>query len=149
MRFFVILCLLFVSFVCAKTPVAGDIIFTPFVNDDCTGDFGANVTIPTLSCLNNHDFNKVPCPTLTDCLTTWNIMSYEDLVDCTGAPAMDLSINATVYTDGSITVHSYALSTGCHGIPVPIFENVGDCSTFFAFNKECYPSGKFGFIPEY
>uniref|UniRef100_A0A7S4I218 Uncharacterized protein n=1 Tax=Vannella robusta TaxID=1487602 RepID=A0A7S4I218_9EUKA len=131
--------------VVAQTPESGIITFTPFVNDDCTGTPVANVTLPTGVCLNDHDFNKVSCSVLTNCLSG-NSLSYEDLVSCSGAPAMSLSINITAYNDGSFVVHAFPLSKKCFGVPVPIPEEVGGCSTLFALNKECYPSGAFGFI---
>ena len=141
------LCCLFVVVVVvvAQTPESGIITFTPYETDDCTGLSVANVTLPTGVCLNNHDFNKVSCDILTECLSG-NSLSYEDLVSCSGAPAMSLSINITAYNDGSFVVHGFPVSKKCFGVPVPIPEEVGGCSTLFALNKECYPSGAFGFI---
>src|SRR3990167_8551763 len=54
----------------------------------------AIVKIP-FGCLNNHDFASISCGVLSKCLgngTVW----YEDLVNCTGANSMHLSVDATV-----------------------------------------------------
>ena len=122
----------------------GTLTFTSYTTSDCSGNHVATVTIPTEVCINNHDFNKVSCEILTDCLSGGTI-SYETLVNCTQAPAMKLSIKVEAHSSTSLVVYSYALSKTCFGVPVPIFETVGDCSTFFAFNKDCYPSGIIGF----
>ena len=120
------------------------VTFEPFTSSNCSGASGSLVTLNTGECLNNHDFSKVDCSILQQCLAGNNQMTYQELVECSGAPALSLSINITATEDGSITVHTYPISKTCFGIPVPVHEDVGDCSKLFAFNPDCYPSGQFG-----
>lgn len=122
----------------------GTLTFTSYTESGCTGNFVSEVTLPTEECINNHDFNKVSCNLLTHCLSE-GTMTYEELVNCTQAPAMKLSIRIEAYSNSTIIVHSYALSKTCLGVPIPILESVGSCSTLFAFNKDCFPSGEIGF----
>ena len=149
---FVLVALLVLAFSveARATPVSGLVGFLSYLNNDCGGNTtAANVTIATDTCLNNHDFSKVSCSILESCLNSVPTMSYEQLVECSGAPSMHLSVILTAFTDGAIKVHAYAGSKTCHGLSAPIPEEVGSCSTFFAFNKDCYASGIFNFVQDF
>lgn len=89
-------------------------------------------------CLNNHDFSRVPCPLFQKCLGN-STVRYEDLVKCTGAPSMALSIYAKYDSDDDeVSVHIFPISRTCFGIPIPLSYKRYECvSSRFALNPPC------------
>jgi hypothetical protein len=108
-----------------------------------------SLTIPLSKCLNNHDFSKVDCAKLHACIGDKKRMAYEDLVQCSGAPSMRLSVFQEVWffvlfslsyccntkvdpTTGRLRVLLYPLSRSCSSIPIPLHFARGSCASTFA-----------------
>ena len=96
---------------------------TNYYDSGCTkkADGGA-VLLPFDQCQNNHNFNKVDCHTLGKCLGKGNI-TYADLITCTGAPSMYLSVNVS-YAFGQsqpIKAHVYTPLKTCRPFGIAFY----------------------------
>lgn len=124
------------------------LILSSYTNSDCDASsvLPYNVSVQLDQCLNNHDFNKVPCDNLTTCLDSLSsggqTIAYEDLVNCTGAPSMLLSVFQTYDSSSNeLAVKVYPLSRACGDIPLPLHYQYGACASTFALSKSCGISG--------
>lgn len=127
-------------------------VLQSFANSDCSGNnFPLNITIPLGSCLNNHQFDDVECDTLNQCFSALRVncsaygpcyASYQSLVDCTGAPAMHLSVYQTVdEITQKLVAKVYALQEQCTALPITLRFGRGECASAFAISKSCGISG--------
>jgi hypothetical protein len=94
-------------------------------------------------CLNNHDFDDPPCPILEDCIdklyvTYGGTIPYEQLVNCSGAPPMHLSVQLSYDPNANkLDAKIYPISKTCFGIPLPLTFKEGECASTFALSKKC------------
>ncbi len=83
---------------------AAEFYMTSSASRDCSGDTIVKIALQTNTCLNNHDFSQVACDKLNSCIAQGTSASgrlaYEDLVACSGAPAMHLSSRGSISQDG-------------------------------------------------
>ncbi len=112
---------------------------------NCSADERFALTIPMGVCLNNHDFSKASCDKLEACLLRvpkGGTMAYKDLVQCTGAPSMALSVRTEVdATTGRLRAFVYPLSRSCSGLPVVLHFGKKQCASLFAVSKKCGIAG--------
>ncbi len=111
----------------------------------CSGKPRFSLSIPTGTCLNNHDFNKVECSRLQACLARvpqGGVLPYEELVQCTGAPSMRLSVRQEVDpSTGRLRALIYPLSRSCSGLPIVLHFAKQQCASLFAVSKSCGIAG--------
>jgi hypothetical protein len=112
---------------------------------DCSTESDFALTIPMGKCLNNHDFSKVACDKLQACLLRvpkGGLLPYEDLVQCSGAPSMPLSVFQEVdATTGRLRALVYPLSRTCSDIPIVMHFAKQQCASLFAVSKQCGIAG--------
>jgi hypothetical protein len=122
-------------------------VLNSFNTSDCAGALPYNITIPLGECLNNHDFDKVSCGRLQGCLATLSrpspYIAYAALVNCTAAPAMDLSVRGALIDGGAgLRLHVYPLQKTCKYLGVPMtFHEKNKCASTFALSKHCGIAG--------
>lgn len=135
------------SFVVAAAPT--HLILSSYVSKSCdpTQMQPFNVSVPLGSCLNNHDFNKPSCETMSNCIGQLTDMygstfPYESLVNCSGPPSMSLSVFPEWDAEAfNLEVKVYFISKACWGIPIPMHFTAGQCASQFALSGACGMAG--------
>lgn len=118
------------------------LVLTSFAKSDCTQQFsGKQIMVKLGVCLNNHDFTQVSCDVLNKCLAGSGKMYYGDLVTCTGAPAMFLSVNVTVDSKRQIAANIHSPMTDCSSLGFTTHYSQGDCASTFALAPKCGLAG--------
>jgi len=130
------LLLLFIGLASATDNI---LVLTSFGKADCSdrGLAAKQVLVKLNTCLNNHDFTQVSCNTLSTCLSGSGRMTYEDLVTCTKAPRMLVSVNVTVDSQRTIAANIHSPMTDCTSLGFTSRYKQGDCASTFAFSSKC------------
>ena len=125
------------------------LILSSYVDKSCdpTQMLAFNVSVPLGECLNNHDFSKPTCETMSNCIgeltgTYGSTFPYEALVNCSGAPSMSLSVFPEWDSEAfNVEVKIYFISKACWGIPIPMHFTAGQCASQFALSGPCGMAG--------